>query len=254
MTEELAVQETSVVIANHHTELPALQAPLAGWARQKLEAVRTEYNELDQAATLAKKNKWNPHAIRRAANKALERLTFYEKVVAALEAGYMLFPPVPNADVIAIRSDGYGSRENRDTVGWRPPLEEAEAEALPLGEGEYKSPWMGWNYLCSFKDEKGNEKTRWTNIQELETAEFPLVMAKPQIVEATNAAMEGKFFDEIRLFPFTKRRGDPCILGALSTRPRRTDCIFSSPGESTKRTFSRGLRKGRKLPDPQHGA
>ena len=44
---------------------------------------------------------------------------------------------------------------------------------------------------------------------------FPVSMSKPEIIAATNAAMEGKFFDEIRLFPFTKRRGDPCILGSI---------------------------------------
>ena len=48
-------------------------------------------------------------------------------------------------------------------------------------------------------------------------------MAKPQIIEATNAAMEMKVFDEIRLFPFTKRRGDPCILGTIIDRSGTTE-------------------------------
>jgi len=222
MSTEIALNNPTSVMANSAAELRGLGAPVIGWARKKMDEARAEHEELMLAVAEAKKHKWKTSTLQRAAGKALMRFTFYEKCVAALEAGYILFPPVDNADVIAIRSDGRGPHEMRETAGWKPALEEAPAEALPIGEGDYKSPWMGWRYSYQHTDDKGNKKTNWTAITELENAAFPLVMAKPQIIEATNAAMEMKVFDEIRLFPFTKRRGDPCILGTIIDRSGTT--------------------------------
>lgn len=221
MGNELAITLPTTAMANAASELPALQAPLAGWAREKMETARAEFEELEQAVTEAKKHKWKTSTLAKARIGALARFTFYDKCVKALEAGYMLFPPVPNADVIAIRcSSTCGPYEGRSTSGWKPALEEVSAAGSPAGEGEYKNPFMGWVKCWPYKgseDSEGKQRTDqgWHTVQELKNAEFPLIMAKPQIIAATNAAMEMKVFDEIRLFPFVKRRGDPCILGVV---------------------------------------
>lgn len=219
MSTELMIPEQTSVVANTTAELPSLQAPLKMWAQKRLDEARAEYGELDAAATKAKQQRWNHTAIRRAANNAIGRITFYEKVVGALEAGYMLFPPVPNADVIALRCGtaevGDNARDTRN-VAWEQPRHAVtmDKNPLPLGEGEYFHPVPKWIKVQAYKTEKGEERCQWQAL-DLEAPQFPLMMAKPEIIEATSAAMELKLFDEIRMFPFTRRKGDPCLLGAI---------------------------------------
>lgn len=217
------ITEVSVVVANSASELPGLQAPLLPWAQAKLAESKAEYTELDEAAMQAKARKWNPHAIRRAATKALLRVTFYEKIVAALEAGYMLFPPVPNADCIAVRvgeevtefEDRYRTTGQYETSAGGT----VDAGRLPVGEGKYINPAVRWTLIRKYEVEQNGRKTQhkeWKSL-DLENPPFPIAMAKPTIVEATSAAMEMKIFDEIRMFPFERRpKGDPCILGSIA--------------------------------------
>lgn len=218
-----AVPITSVV-ANSTAELPGLQGPLIPWAQNKLEEARAEHAELAEAIEHAKKRKWKFTSMVKAAKNALSRFTFYDKVVKALEAGYMLFPPVPNAAVFAIRTDSncqWGTR----WLEWGFPTRTAQAVGLPAGEGEYANPYVKWIHVSNRKNDQGKELRLWEPLH-LEDPTFPLVMAKPEIVEAVNAAMEMKVFDEIRMFPLETVAGptprvrfpkeaDPCILGSI---------------------------------------
>lgn len=221
MSNDLTVQDPNVAIANTASEVAGLHAPVTGWARKKLEASQQEYQELDAAAALAKKNKWNTVALKNAARKALARVIFYEKVVAALEAGFMLFPPVPNADCIAVRTQ-YSSKESTvdEPERWGRHASQLEAdENLVLGDGEYKSPNVKWQITHRYekpRDDNTKEKRLHWSPLDYTDPEFPLLMGKPEIIKATSAAMELKVFDEIRMFPFERRRrGDPCILGTV---------------------------------------
>ena len=226
MSTEIALNNPTSVMANSAAELRGLGAPVIGWARKKMDEARAEHEELMLAVAEAKKHKWKTSTLQRAAGKALMRFTFYEKCVAALEAGYILFPPVDNADVIAIRTNATEAAYKSEDLGasWGAPrTEEIPAGTLDIGDGEYKSPWVGWRMIRRFKNEKNEDRKEWELVTELNNAEFPVVMAKPQIIEATNAAMEMKVFDDIRLFPFAKRRGDPCILGTIIDKSGTTE-------------------------------
>jgi hypothetical protein len=218
MSDELATVSPESLIANKADELSGFNTEILQWAVQKLNDARKEYEDLDTARAEAKKNKWNTKALSKAASLALSRVNFYEKVHKAVESGYMLFPPVPNADVIAIRTNHVGADlKTLNTRGWAssPRILEERSEAPGIGKGSYKSPYVGWTMIEKFNNEKGEECRTWETVSELKDAEFPLIMAKPKIVKAVNAAMELKVFDEIRMFPFVKRRGDPCILGVV---------------------------------------
>lgn len=234
----VAVKEVEVIaptavaptysMANHPSELADLQDSLTPWAKAKLEEVRLEHSELSQAIEHAKKCKWNWKAMGNAATSALSRITFYEKVVAALEAGYMLFPPVPNADVIALRCVGnqLTNKFQQQNANRRSPSSTVTQKPLPAGVGTYLNPVTHWKTIRKWKDEKGNEIKEWMALQ-LGKPEFPLLMAKPQVVEAVNAAMEMKVFDDIRIFPFERRaKGDPCILGSIADRATKKRHYF----------------------------
>lgn len=212
-----AVPAPTYSVANDPAELADLQNSLTPWAKAKLEEVRLEHSELSQAIEHAKKCKWNWRAMGNAAASAISRITFYEKVVAALEAGYMLFPPVPNADVIALRcpSSQLINKFVEQNANWSSPSQTVTNEPLPAGKGTYLNPVTHWKTIRKWKDDKGKEIKEWMALQ-LGKPEFPLLMAKPQVVEAVNAAMEMKVFDDIRMFPFERRgKGDPCILGSI---------------------------------------
>jgi hypothetical protein len=221
MSTELTVQTTATavetVVANAPNELQALQAPLVFWARKALENAWAEYHEYHDAAVKAKKQRWNSSALTKAANGAVARITFYQKSVKALEAGYMLFPPVPNADVIAVRLAESKPPCDVKTERWGTPYMQVSPKVpLVAGEGEYFHPVVHWTLLRKLKDDKGNNVGAEWQALNLENPVFPLAMGKPSIVEAVNAAMEQKVFDEIRMFPFTRRQtGDPCILGSI---------------------------------------
>jgi hypothetical protein len=213
----------SVVVANEPAQLPIIQNNILAWGIKKLDAARAEHEDLDKAWKEAKVRKWKYTIIESAAKKALKRVSFYEKVVAALQAGFMLFPPVEKADVIAIRTKRKEGdhRTGTQSANWSEPrLHEKETEAPALGDGRWVSPWQGWIWVNAFKDENGKELTKWRLDPDLDEVEFPVSMAKPEIIQATGSAMEQKFFDEIRLFPFTKKRGDPVLLGVIVDKSR----------------------------------
>jgi hypothetical protein len=217
MTKEVAVREPMSVVANSPDQLGALQAPLAGWAKIRLDEAKSEYEELTLAVAEAKKHKWKTSVLTKAASGALSRVTFYDKVTKALDAGYMLFPPVPNADVIAVRLSGNQPPNRFMEEAWGFPRQTATPkEPLPASKGNYKDPVVHWMLFHTRKDEKGNIITKEWKAHDLGDPVFPLAMAKPSIIAATNAAMEQKVFDEIRMFPFERRpKGDPCILGSI---------------------------------------
>ncbi len=213
------------VTANTTAELPGLQAPLIPWAKERLEDARAEHAELSESIEHAKKRKWKFTGMMNSARKALSRITFYEKIVAALEDGYMLFPPVPNAAVFAIRTEKVSQYGQRYTKNSSYPVETIEPEGLPVGEGQYVNPYVRWIHWDDKDIGGGNVERSWRP-EDLDSPVFPLKMAKPRIVEAVNAAMEQGVFDEIRMFPMEKvsapsprlRAGamsDPCILGAI---------------------------------------
>jgi hypothetical protein len=226
MPNEIAKREQTTVVANTTAELPALQQPLLGWAKKKLEESREEHDELLAAIAEARKANWKITALQKAATKAAGRYRFYDKVTAALEAGYMLFPPVPNADVIAFRAnDRVPGQPYENLPSYSRPHEEVQMpQTLPRGEGEYLDPVVRWVLIRTYKDEKNNERKEWQAL-DLENPTFPLLMGKPEIIRATNAAMEQKVFDEIRMFPF-QRNVDPCILGSIVDRRNNKSLYF----------------------------
>lgn len=224
------------VIANTSAELPGLQAPLIPWAQKKLGEARAEYAELDESIQHAKKRKWKFTSMVNARGNALSRVDFYEKIVSALEDGYMIFPPVPNAAVFAIRTEHTHQSEWRHTRNHEYPAKTETAEGLPAGEGEYANPYVRWIHWGDKDIGGGNVDREWRS-SDLGDPVFPLKMAKPQIVEAVNAAMEKKLFDEIRMFPMEVisapaprlRAGamaDPCILGSIFDRRNKKRHFF----------------------------
>lgn len=203
-------------------DMACCQDALVKWCRAKLQTVQDEAKELSDAFVHAKLKKWKSEPLRKHAKLAARRVVFYAKMLTALEHGYVIVPNFP-VEMFAMRTEegtnvrGYA----RIRAGWNIPLFQQESPALPHGEGEYKNPFPHVGQSEPFKvtpsDSYDYVRAQPTGWDELE---FPLVMAKPEIMEATDRAMALKIFDEIGILPAetksqTRAKGDPIIVGRL---------------------------------------
>ena len=211
----------SDVSATTPLEMSQAQDSLIAWCARKIESMKHEAAELAENLAIAMKNKWRTSTLKRHADLAAKRVTFYEKIKAALEAGYCIVPNFP-ITIFAIRTEKEKPLKKVYVGIWRTGGSfMQDAQILPIGEGEYKDP----NPFVStsekqITDDSGQKKTQYTKWATKfdDEIEFPIQMAKPKIMKATSRAMALKIFDQFGLFDQVK--GDPIITGEiLDPRP-----------------------------------
>lgn len=197
------------------------QTALIAWAKDKVETMKAESTELHEAWQHAKDRKWATGTLRKHFTLAIRRVTFYEKILAALEAGFVIVPNFPVA-MFAIRTENESPVyfSHRTPVWAGDPLFEQEAEALPIGAGEYQNP-LPVTWRSKPFDVEGST-TKHVDVETVGWKElnFPITMAKPEIMRATDRAMALKIFDQFGILPAEARsqkraKGDPVIVGQL---------------------------------------
>ena len=209
------------LVALRPSDMEPAQASLKSWAERKLAEERANAAEADECVRVAEKAKWGRIKLRNQAKTAHKRVTYYEKVKAALDAGYVIIPDFP-VEVFAVRTSGeapVGSGESN----WGPryaqnDIPEIESDAPPLAEGDYKNPQQqaGYAYKHETTDSNGEKHEHWTSDAiALREPEFPFVNAKPVVMNATQEAMARKIFDEIGALPRSRRKPDPVIVGRI---------------------------------------
>jgi hypothetical protein len=210
LTEDMPADFT--VIATTPAGMIEAQKSLIVWADRKIESIRVESREAIEQLAIAVQRKWKTDAWRRQVAKYERRIEFYEKIKAALNAGYYIVPPFP-IDVFAIRT-------KRET----PKAKDSEyhnnhdqdAQILPVGEGRYVSPVPVTESYADTKtlsDGKTKEITRHF-ASEFADVDFPFKLARSEIRDATNAAMAMGIFDRIGVLPRT-RAPDPLVCGQI---------------------------------------
>lgn len=197
------------VTATLPSEMMASQNQLIEWCGKKSQFLQIEADELKQAYEHAKKMKWKYTTLQSQYNKALKRIVYYDKIKAALMAGYTIIPNF-TVDIFAIRTDKDKPKKYLSTDRWDNQRSSQFTHDLPLGVGEYKneSPLISSRYI----DEK--TKQYWAEDWRDEI-EFPLNMCKPLIMEATSNAMALKIFDRFGVFPSRRKNDDPVIIGQI---------------------------------------
>lgn len=222
MSEELMVPfvpepQPMVVMARTPDEMQRAQVAMIEWAGLKVAQMAGEAAELRGELEHAKKHGWRTTGLRAALTRAEKRQRFYEKARLALEAGYALVPNFP-VDVFAVRT--LRTEPRPVETSYQNAIPREPAQALPPGEGAYKDPWpTADSYTESKVDGQGKEKkeTRWFPV-ELRDVEFPLQLAKIEVMDATQLAMSKKIFDEIGSLPGRRQsrgRGDPIVVGRI---------------------------------------
>lgn len=207
------------VSAMNPDEMARSQHALVAWAYAKVAELKAELKDVTDARDTAVRRKWAAGALNRQITKAQKRLDFYSKLLTALEHGYTI---VPNFPVTA-----FAIRTNRERPArlWTTSYREKHTQkctGLPEGEGAYQNPFpLVVQETLTPATTTANEKAAyWADAwKELE---FPLTMAKAQLIEATSEAMKLKVFDEIGILPgyapsegTRPPKGDPIIIGRL---------------------------------------
>lgn len=212
------------LVALAPSDLLAAQTNLVMWCDQKVKDIRHEADDLRENLKIAKENKWRTNGLASALNRAEKRIPFYEKIKAAVGAGYLVVPNFP-VDVFAMRvSKTAPKRESREPGPWSTPVIEVAPESLPVGEGRYVGPvatLTETSYEIKKKDGSSEVVRRFETDGFAEEIGFPVQAVKPVVLDATQRAMALRIFDSIGVVRnggaggFVQRRGDPIVVGRV---------------------------------------
>lgn len=221
MTEETALAvpekvESVFLAARNSEEMVSSQAHLVEWLSRKLASCEAEYHEYNEAASHAKKLKWGFGSLRSAANRAASRCVYYDKLLKATQAGYIIIPWM-SYDAFAVRVVREEAKLLANTSNYsKPSMPGQPCDIAGAGLGRYvSSDSKGYRYSGTRKDRNGKDETYWgTQTQDFKEVEFPVLAAKPTLMSATAQAMALKIFDEIGIAP-NKRGKDPFVVGII---------------------------------------
>lgn len=181
---------------------------------------------------------WASGALKRAAADTLKRGEFYDKIVKALEAGYLVIPNLP-IDVFAIRKAREFPRGSMGFVkdAWQNGhgAHAQQPDDLPAGVGDTVSPlpvvehgkddeMVIVNHATGQKAAREFDTSRPT---EFTAVEFPIALARPGIMNTTSRALALKVFDQVGVVNdrigtrSAQKRADPIIVGVIRN-PRKT--------------------------------
>lgn len=215
------------------TEIAESAKQIGGFLREKLRALETELIEIQEAVSIAVDNGWATAALARQEQRLARQVTYYGKLLLAVDAGYTIVPNMP-CDQFAIRTSRARPlrQEQVRTETWRPGIRvpDEREQILPAGEGRYESPSQRVDeYEQIVKTEGKPDKIKLTAwAEDWDPIEFPFAAARPVVMKATQAAMAMKLFDRIGLVPQrVQRDADPIVLGQVVLRDGRNERVVS---------------------------
>lgn len=211
------------LVALAPSDLLAAQTNLVMWCDGKVTAIRREADDLRENLKIAKDNKWRTNGLASALSRTEKRIPFYEKIKAAVAAGYLIVPNFP-VDVFAVRvSKAAPKHETREPGQYSTPTIEVSPESLPAGSGRYVGPEATLT-RTDYRDTKDG-KPVWVRRFETDGFEdeigFPIQAVKPVVLDATQRALALKIFDSIGVVRnggaggWVQRRGDPIVVGRV---------------------------------------
>jgi hypothetical protein len=191
------------------SEMVESQKALVVWCDKKVESLKDEENDLALALDHASSQEWKTSALKNQFRLTKKRKEYFEKIKAALLAGYYIIPNFP-ITIFGIRTERGKPMKMVTTRNWGETHEQGAME-LPTGKGEYKNPFP---IIHQREIMNGEKKETEYFAKEWDDFEFPITMAKVEIMEATTAAMELGIFDQIGIMP-AKKKEDPVIIGQI---------------------------------------
>jgi hypothetical protein len=202
------------LVALAPSDMPAAQQALTAWCDHKIRTLGEELKEIEDHRLIATANGWKMASLTSRINLTARRVTYYEKLKAAVEAGYLIVPNMP-VDVLAVRvkreKPKFASSEYDHSFKFN-----AAPQLLPAGEGRYvdnRVVTRDDSYQVS--DGKGGTTMKPLHIADAyDEPDFPWAAVKPAVLDATARAMALKIFDQIGVVTNTSGR-DPIMVGQL---------------------------------------
>jgi hypothetical protein len=214
------------VIATNPAQMERSQKSLILWVARKLQAEKELEADTKEQFEIALRNKWKKEPWKRRLTACGERLVFYRKIKAALEAGYYIVPPFP-MDVFAVRT-------NKDNPPWQHSRIQNKvterAMMLPEGDGEYVNVHPSLQEHTVYKTDPLTHITdynkidyKWFSAGRHAQVDFPFKLVKPIVMQETAKAMALKIFDQLGVLPAVPTQGqvvqrDPMICGQILGR------------------------------------
>lgn len=209
-----------IVVANNAQEMQVAQASLVSNFGQKVDRLLAERDDAIKNVEAAQKNKWKVQPFRNVLNRIEKEVRFYEKIKAALEAGYVIVPNFDEIDIFAIRTTKKNVDQNiteGTQYGVRKP-DQQESNNPALGAGTYvNADAVFKNYAKTVQFQDGSRREiQMSKAVEFDDVDFPFRLTKPQVLERTSEAMQKLIFDDIGILPNRNiKRGDPMVIGRI---------------------------------------
>lgn len=210
--------ESLFLVARDKQEMAQANLQLASWLGGKLASIRGNEKELEEAVEHARMRKWATKPLKNQLSLVRRSAIYYLKLKAAVEAGYTLVPLPWQNEEFAIRVKRKNAMKRTDTSNWAGgvTIPEQKTDSPPLGEGRWVSPQSEGGYWEEKREKDGKmvplylaDSTDFTEVA------FPLMAAKPELMNATAEAMVHKMFDKIVVSPGLRGK-DPLILGVVN--------------------------------------
>ncbi len=202
------------LVALSPADMLPTQAALVAWCGRKVEAVKRELADLETNLELATEHGWKHQSVAAALNRCAKRVDYYEKIAAAVAAGYVLVPNFP-IDVFAVRVVRAKQREETTDSRWQAQNFTAAAQLLPAGVGRYVDDRLMHRDESYTETVEGKPKRIGHYVSDAyDEIDFPVALVKPAILEAAQRAMALRVFDQMG----TVQNGvgkDPILVGRL---------------------------------------
>lgn len=216
--------EDSTLVALTPADMVPAQTELVTWCDRKIAAVKAELADLETNLELATEHGWKHRSVEASLNRTAKRILYYEKMKAAVEAGYVIVPNFP-IDVFAVRVHRAKQREATSDYAYRRDYKAAKPELLPAGAGRYvdEELFTRDESYDETVDGKTKHVTKYVS-GDYDAVDFPVAMVKPAILQATQRAMALKVFDQMGTVTNQVGR-DPIVVGQLLDPRGNRRCV-----------------------------
>lgn len=225
MSTELVVSEKLQLQAVNGQQMVDAHSQMRDWILAKIATLQRDLMEEMDAREIARRNKWATKRHDRKIKEYGKRILFFQKIDAALEAGFVIVPNF-GMDIFAIRTDrDRPARNEVNGSSWG--VSAQSARVLPVGEGEYRNPQTDVD-TDEYRSADGKEISRKSYaVGGWAAVDFPFALAKPALMDRTAEAMALKCFDEIGVVHDSGVvKGDPYIIGRIKNPGKRPSISF----------------------------
>jgi len=201
-----------IVIARNPQEMEAAQSQLVAWVDNKIHEADQQLADFQQNLALAQRERWKTSGLTTACRLARRKCQFYEKMKAAIEAGYVIVPNFP-IDVFAIRTEKEEPKQDCSIHRHDRRLQRSEAPQLGKGRNVSNEP-----VIVSQKEVIDEKTTTYYWADAFQEVDFPLKFAKITVLDDVGKALALNIFDEIGVLPARAAKVDPMVIGQIVYR------------------------------------